>query len=234
MMGQREDGEREPAGWRGGEGGGGRGDARGKRRWRITAGLAGAAAALPVRGRGQRVPPGSAPALTWGLQLRILCPLRIFLPAPPGDFSAPESRSPGQVPPAASSPRGTPGATPLTAHHWLEFTPVTFPLAEGEPSMQIRTDPPPHRLAGAGGAEPLDLRSDWPMTVTRGGFSARARGSSRGGSGPGVLWPVLGPRGPRLRPAPAGGGASASVVDSSSRAWASSLQGGRGRGGPVS
>lgn len=72
--------------------------------------------------------------------------------------------------------------------------------------MQIRTDPPPRRLAGAGGAEPLDLGSDWPMTVTRGGFSARARGSSRSGSGLGVLWPVLGPRGLRLRSAPAGGG----------------------------
>lgn len=75
-------------------------------------------------------PARAAPALTWGLQLRILCPPRVFLPAPPGDFSAPESRSLGQVPPAASSPRGTPGATPLTAYHWLESTPVTFPLAE--------------------------------------------------------------------------------------------------------
>lgn len=33
------------------------------------------AAALPVHGSGQRGPPGSPPALTWGIQLRILCPV---------------------------------------------------------------------------------------------------------------------------------------------------------------
>lgn len=70
-------------------------------------------------------------------------------PPCPCDFSAPESRSLLQVPPAASSPRGTPGATPLQASHWLLFTPVTLPLVEGSSDMQIRIGPPPHRLAGA-------------------------------------------------------------------------------------
>lgn len=70
-------------------------------------------------------------------------------PPCPCDFSAPESRSLLQVPPAASSPRGTPGASPLPASHWLLFTPVTLPLVEGSSDMQIRIGPPPHRLAGA-------------------------------------------------------------------------------------
>lgn len=59
-------------------------------------------------------------------------------PPCPCDFSAPESRLLHQVPPAASSPRGTPGATPLLDSHWLFFTPVTLLLAEGSPTMQIR------------------------------------------------------------------------------------------------
>lgn len=84
-------------------------------------------------------------------------------PPCPCDFSAPESRSLHQVPPAASSPRGTPGATPLLDSHWLFFTPVTLLLAEGSPTMQIRTGPPPRRLAGAAGAETLDLGSDWSL-----------------------------------------------------------------------
>lgn len=84
-------------------------------------------------------------------------------PPCPCDFSAPESRLLHQVPPAASSPRGTPGATPLLDSHWLFFTPVTLLLAEGSPTMQIRTGPPPRRLAGAAGAETLDLGSDWSL-----------------------------------------------------------------------
>lgn len=114
------------------------------------------------------VPPGSPPALTWGAPAPDpVSRSRSSFPPCPCDFSAPESRSFGKVPPAASSPRGTPRATPLPVDHWLSFTPIAFPLAEGWPGMQIRTGPPPRRLAGACGAEPLGLGSDWSGTRGR-------------------------------------------------------------------
>ncbi|XP_070117170.1 nephrocystin-4 isoform X4 [Equus caballus] len=123
-------------------------------------------------------------------------------PPCPCDFSAPESRTLRQVPPAASSPRGTPGATPPPASHWLLVTPVTFPLGDGSPAMQIRTGPPPRRLAGAAVAELLTWAligpAALPTTATRGGSSARARGAQpseappAGGKGLDVLRPVLG------------------------------------------
>lgn len=169
MMGKGDDGEGgEPAGWRGGKDGGGREYALGKR-WVIAGDLAGT----------RRRSPGTRP---WTEAFRQGLPLHSpgGAPAPdpvsrsgssfppcPCDFSAPESRSLGKVPPAASSPRGTPRATPLPVCHWLSFTPVTFPLAEGWPDMQIRMGLPPRRLAGACGAEPLDLGSDWSGTGGR-------------------------------------------------------------------
>lgn len=114
------------------------------------------------------VPPGSPPALTWGAPAPDpVSRSGSSFPPCPCDFSAPESRSFGKVPPAASSPRGTPRATPLPVDHWLSFTPIAFPLAEGWPGMQIRTGPPPRRLAGACGAEPLGLGSDWSGTRGR-------------------------------------------------------------------
>lgn len=111
-------------------------------------------------------------------------------PPYPSDFSAPESRSLGQVPPAASSPRGTPGATPLLGYHWLVFMPITFPLAEGRRACKSRR---------------ARRRADWlvlaersplawaligpvalPTTVTWGGISARARGAPPCEAPPGV------------------------------------------------
>lgn len=67
--------------------------------------------------------------------------------------------------------------------------------------MQIRTGPPPRRLAGAAVAELLTWALIGPAalpTATRGGSSARARGAQpseappAGGRGLGVLRPVLG------------------------------------------
>lgn len=100
--------------------------------------------------------------------------------------------------------------------------------------MQIRTDPPPRRLAGAGGAEPLTLGSDWPMTATRGGFSGQSARLLPRWPRPGR--PVAGscPRGLRLLPVPAGGGASGSAVDLFLESVGLVTPGGRGRGGAVS
>lgn len=146
MMGKRDDGEGgEPAGWRGGEDGGGRrtrgerGDGESPRASRVSA------AALPVPCRQWTArPPGVSPCTHLGAPAPDPLPRSgSSFPPCPCDLSAPESRSLRQVPLAASPPRGTPGATPPTAYHWLEFTPVTFPLAEELPGMQIRTGPPP-------------------------------------------------------------------------------------------
>ena len=103
----------------------GRGDGESARASRVPA------AALPAHGGGQRGPPGS-PCTHLGAPAPNPVPRSgSSFPPCPGDFSAPESRSLGQVPPAASSPRGTPWATPLLSSHWLAFTSVIFQLAEG-------------------------------------------------------------------------------------------------------
>lgn len=180
--GKGEDGEGEPAGWRGGEDGGGRGDALGKSRWGISAGLAGPRRRSPSAPHWTARPAGVSPCTHLGAPAPnpVPCSGSSFPPCP-SDFSAPESRSLGQVPPAASSPRGTPGATPLLGYHWLAFMSITFPLAEWPPGMQIRR---------------ARRRADWlvlaerssltwaligpaaqPKTVTRRGFLARARGA---------------------------------------------------------
>lgn len=84
----------------------GRGDGRGPR-WPRQRGLAGARRGLPA-------------ALTWGPPAPDPTPRSgSSFPPCPCDFSTPESRSLGQVPPAASLPRGTPAATPLAAYYWL-------------------------------------------------------------------------------------------------------------------
>lgn len=169
----------------------GRGDGESARASRVPA------AALSAHGSGRRGPRGP-PALTWGAPAPNPVPRSgSSFPPCPGDLSAPESRSLRQVPPAASSPRGTPGATPLLASHWLAFTPVICQLAEGSPAMQIRTGPPPRRLAGAAGAEPRGWGSDWSRGPANDADAGRVpgprarraacRGSSRGGGGRATL-----------------------------------------------
>lgn len=184
------------------------------------------------------------PALTWGAPAPNPVPRSgSSFPPCPGDFSAPESRSLGQVPPAASSPRGTPGATPLVASHWLSFTPVIFQLAEGSPVMQIRTGPPPRRLAGATEAEPRGLGSDWSRGPANDADAGRVpgpdarraacRGSSCCGGGPGDPRPVLSPLGLGLRRLPEGRRGSGSVVGTRPR-QREPRRPVRGRGRPVS
>lgn len=184
------------------------------------------------------------PSLTWGAPAPNPVPRSgSSFPPCPGDFSAPESRSLGQVPPAASSPRGTPEATPLLASHWLAFTPVIFQLAEGSPAMQIRTEPPARRLAGATGAAPRGFGSDWSRGPANdadagrvpgpGARRAACRGSSRGGGRPGDPRPVLSQLRLRLRRAPAGRRGSGRVLGASPR-QREPRRPGSGRGGPVS
>lgn len=157
------------------------------------------------------------PALTWGLQLRILCPAP-DLPSRP----APATLAP---PNPARSARfrlqhphlvGRPGPrlyclligwpSRQSYSNWLK----------GSSAMQIRTGPRLRRLAGATGAELLDWGSDWPLGPASNADAGRApgasarraacRGYSRGGGGPGDPLPVLCPLGLRLRRAPEGTG----------------------------
>ena len=213
----------------------GRGDGESARASRVPA------AALPAHGGGQRGPPGS-PCTHLGAPAPNPVPRSgSSFPPCPGDFSAPESRSLGQVPPAASSPRGTPWATPLLSSHWLDFTPVIFQLAEGVVGHANQDGPAAAPIGWRYGSGAPGLGSDWSLGPASNADAGRApgasarraacRGYSRGGGGRGDPLRVLCPLGLRLRRAPEGTGGALG------RSWGhflNSLGLGAAGGGPVS
>lgn len=130
----------------------GRGDG-GEPRWPRERGLAGARRGRPA-------------ALTWGPPAPDPTPRSgSSFPPCPCDFSTPESRSLGQVPPAASLPRGTPAATPLAAYHWLRLTPVTVSLAGTNGVQANRAAPADASIGWRAESESWDSGSHWPRRL---------------------------------------------------------------------